>query len=261
MTFNYNPNRTRNIFSAIQNVPFKISRSKIEDFLRCPRCFYLDRKCGTGQPPSYPFTLNNAVDTLLKREFDKYRIEQITHPLCLKYGINAIPYSHAELESWRMNQRGIQFLHEQTNFCVTGAIDDVWINPENDELIIVDYKATSSKEEITLEAEYRQSYKRQMEIYQWLFRKNGFNVSQTGYFVYCNGDAEKEEFRGNLEFKITLLPYKGNDSWIEEVLFNIRQCLEGSTLPDLCDTCSYCKYWQAVSSNVEKWKKKLDDID
>ena len=253
MSFNYNPIRSRNLFDANGNSSFKISRSKIEDFLRCPRCFYLDRKCGTGQPPSFPFTLNNAVDTLLKKEFDKYRIEQAPHPLCLEHGVNAIPFSHSEIDDWRMNQRGIQYLHEPTNFYVTGAIDDVWINPENGELIIVDYKATSSKEEITLEAEYRQSYKRQMEVYQWLFRKNGFRVSKTGYFVYCNGNAEKAEFRGNLEFKIALLPYEGDDSWIEKTLLDIRDCLEGSSLPDFSDKCSYCQYWLAVSKHVEKW--------
>lgn len=214
--------------------------------------FYLDRKCGTGQPPSYPFTLNNAVDALLKKEFDKYRVEQAPHPLCLEYGINAIPFSHIELENWRTNQKGIKYIHEPTNFCITGAVDDVWFNLETRELIIIDYKATSSKEEITLEAEYRQSYKRQMEIYQWLFRKNGFIVSQMGYFVYCNGDTEKENFQGNLEFKITLLPYEGDDSWIERTLLDIWNCLDGYFLPNLSDTCSYCQYWQAVTNHVEK---------
>jgi len=252
MSFSYNPIRSRNIFSSINDAPFKISRSKIEDFLKCPRCFFLDRKCGTGQPPSYPFTLNNAVDALLKKEFNKYRVAQVSHPLCLEYGVNAIPFSHPDLDDWRMNQRGIQYLHEPTNFCITGAVDDVWINAENEELIIVDYKATSSREEITLDAEYRQSYKRQMEIYQWLFRKNGFRVSETGYFVYCNGDTEKDEFRGNLVFKITLLPYKGDDSWIDGTLHDIRSCLERSTLPVLSDTCSYCQYWLAVSNHAEK---------
>jgi hypothetical protein len=29
-------------------------------------------------------------------------------------------------------------------------------------------------------------YQRQMEIYQSLFRKNGFKVSSTGYFVHCS---------------------------------------------------------------------------
>ena len=46
--------------------PFRISRSKIDLFLNCPRCFYLDRRLGVAQPPGYPFSLNSAVDKLLK---------------------------------------------------------------------------------------------------------------------------------------------------------------------------------------------------
>ena len=47
---NYNSQRTRNLFLPGAEKPFKFSRSKIQDFLDCPRCFYLDRRCGTAQP-------------------------------------------------------------------------------------------------------------------------------------------------------------------------------------------------------------------
>ena len=55
------------------------------------------------------------------------------------------------------------------------------------ELHIVDYKATSKDDEVNLDAEWQDGYKRQMEIYRWLFINNGFKVSDTGYFVYANG--------------------------------------------------------------------------
>jgi hypothetical protein len=108
MTSNYSSQRVRNLFSPEGEKPFKLSRSKIEDFLKCPHCFYLDRRCGTGRPPSYPFTLNNAVDTLLKKEFDKYRVEGTIHPLCLTHGIDAVPFAHTDLDDWRMNLKGIR---------------------------------------------------------------------------------------------------------------------------------------------------------
>ena len=93
--------------------------------MRCPRCFYLDRKLGVGQPPGYPFSLNVAVDALLKKEFDTYREQQKPHPLCLENSIDAIPFVHHELNHWRMNQRGVQFHHTATNFIIMGAVDDV----------------------------------------------------------------------------------------------------------------------------------------
>lgn len=250
MGFDYNPQRSRNCFSSDEAKSFKLSRSKIEDFLNCPRCFYLDRRCGTGRPPSYPFTLNNAVDTLLKNEFDQYREEGKPHPLCLEHNIDAIPFSHPELGDWRMNFKGVQYLHEATNFIVTGAVDDLWVKPDG-ELIVVDYKATSTTKEITLDEEYRQSYKRQMEIYQWLLRRKGFKVSNTGYFVYCNGDSGKDSFMRKLEFKISVLPYEGDDSWIENVLQAIKTCLIQDNIPEQTEDCNYCKYLLAINEHLK----------
>lgn len=255
MSFDYNPQRIRNIFSSDNQMPFKLSRSKIEDFLTCPRCFYLDRKYGTGRPPGYPFTLNMAVDTLLKKEFDVYRSKSQPHPLMIEHEIDAIPFTHTELDIWRQNFKGAQYMHESTNFIITGAVDDLWVNSAG-ELIIVDYKATSTSKEITLDEEYRQSYKRQMEIYQWLFRKNGFEVSKTGYFVYCNGDASKESFDRRLEFSLSLLPYVGDDSWVEPILFDIRKCLESNEFPKHTDTCDFCKYRAAVRRHLKDVEKE-----
>ena len=40
-----------------------------------------------------------------------------------------------------------------------------------------------------------------MEIYQWLIANNGYAVSKTGYFVYCNGITDKEEFNSFLDLR------------------------------------------------------------
>ncbi len=242
----YNPKRSRNIFDPAAKPPFKLSRSKIDNFLACPRCFYLDRRLGVGQPPGFPFNLNKAVDTLLKKEFDIHRAAGNPHPLMKAYKIDAIPFKHEDMEKWRNAlSEGIQYFHEPTNFIITGAIDDIWVNPKG-ELIIVDYKATSKNAEVNLDAEWQIGYKRQMEIYQWLFRKNDFKVNETGYFVYCNGNADKEAFDGKLEFDIKLLPYKGDDSWVETTILKAHKCLIGDEIPAMADDCDFCRYREAV---------------
>ena len=175
----YKPQRSRNIFDPNSSKPFKLSRSKIDLFINCPRCFYIDRRLGTGLPPGFPFNLNSAVDHLLKKEFDLYRSKQEPHPVMTEYNIDAIPYQHSDLDDWRENFKGVQFHHTNTNFILTGAVDDIWVNPEG-ELIVVDYKSTSKEGEVTLDADWQQGYKRQMEFYQWLLRQSGFKVSDTG---------------------------------------------------------------------------------
>lgn len=176
----YNPKRTRNLYDPNGKKPFKLSRSKIDLFVECPRCFYLDRKLGVGRPPGFPFTLNSAVDALLKQEFDVHRANGTKHPLIEKYGIDAIPIPHDDLDKWRNNFTGIQYLHEPTNLLIYGAIDDLWQNPQG-EFIVVDYKATAKAEAITaLDKDWHEGYKRQMEVYQWLLRRNSYEVSDTG---------------------------------------------------------------------------------
>jgi CRISPR/Cas system-associated exonuclease Cas4 (RecB family) len=240
----YNPNRKKNLYKNEEE--FRLSRSKIDSFLKCRKCFYLDRKLGIGQPPGYPFSLNTAVDKLLKKEFDIHRAKGVAHPLMKKYNIDAVPFVHEKIDEWRdALKRGITFKLGGTNLLITGAIDDVWVDREG-VLFIVDYKATSKEEEVTLDAEWQEGYKRQMEVYQWLFRKNGFRVSNTGYFVYCNGNTDKEAFDARLEFDIKVIPYEGDDSWVEKTIYEIKNCLEGD-MPEPDPTCDYCNYRKAVS--------------
>jgi CRISPR/Cas system-associated exonuclease Cas4 (RecB family) len=246
----YNPNRTRNIYDPNSTEPFKISRSKIENFMHCPKCFYLDRRLGIGQPPGYPFNLNTAVDTLLKKEFDVHRAKHKIHPLMKAYGLNAVPFSHEMMDEWRENFKGVQYLHEPTNFIITGAVDDLW-QGENGQIIVADYKATSKTSQVTLDADWQDGYKRQMEIYQWLLRHNGLEVSNTGYFVYCNGKTDREAFDGKLEFDINLLPYTGDDSWVEKTILEIKKCLNGE-IPKASAECDYCNYRKAVGKVDKK---------
>lgn len=240
-----NGKRIRNLYDPQSSQPFKISRSKIDLFLECPRCFYLDRRLGVSRPEGPPFTLNKAVDVLLKKEFDIHRAKNQAHPLMHAYGIDAVPFAHELLDTWRENFKGIEFWHKKTNLIITGAIDDVWVNPYG-ELIIIDYKATSTKKEISLDDDYKAGYKLQMEVYQWLFRQNGFKVSPTGYFLFCNGDADKNSFDGRLEFTLQLIPYRGDDGWVEPTIYKLRQCLDSALIPPPSLQCDFCAYRQAA---------------
>jgi hypothetical protein len=242
----YKPHRTRNIYNPDDPKPFKLSRSKIDLFLECPRCFYLDRRLGVGRPPGFPFNLNSAVDALLKQEFDVHRMNGTNHPLIEQYGIDAKPAAHDNLDIWRENFKGIQYHHEPTNLIITGAIDDLWQN-SNDEYIVVDYKATSTKDKITeLNKPHHEGYKIQMEIYQWLLRRNGLTVSNIGYFVYCNGQKDREAFDGKLEFDVTLISYTGNDDWVENSVIEAHKCLCGDHVPEADEDCDYCRYRDSV---------------
>lgn len=228
-----------------QTTPYKISRSKIELFVQCPRCFWLDARLKIKRPDGPPFSLNKAVDELLKKEFDGYRKKAEAHPIMITNDLDAKPFDHPDLDVWRENFVGVNCVDKDTNLYVFGAIDDVWIDDDG-ELIVVDYKATSKASEVSIDSEWQDSYKRQIEVYQWLLRQNGFMVSDLAFFVYTNGRLDLDEFGDRLEFKTSLIDYVGDDSWIKPTLDKIKSCLEGEIPPvgkaAMGGPCDYCDY-------------------
>jgi len=245
----YNPNR--NASWNYGGPKWRLSRSKIELFHECPRCFYLDNKLGTARPRGPSFTLNIAVDTLFKKEFDVHRAAKTAHPLMKQYGIDAVPFEHADIDTWRENFEGLEYVHPETGFTVSGAIDDVWVNPEG-ELIVVDYKATSKNGRIeSLEdSSWHEQHKRQMGVYQWLLENMGHRVSPLGYFVYANADDDEEAFDGKLEFDITVVSCKGDRGWIDKTLPRIKETLESDAIPESGEACEYCAYREAAGKKL-----------
>lgn len=219
-----------------------LSRSKLELLMDCPRCFYADLKLGIKRPPSFPMSLNNAVDTLLKKEFDRHRESGTVHPLLQEAGVDAIPFVHPEFEDWRKRNRGVRFFHAKSGFEVYGLVDDVWLDLRTKELIVVDYKATSKSTEVSLDAEWQNSYKRQVEVYQWLLRQRGFAVSTRAYFVYTNARQDLPEFGEKLIFVTKLIPHVGDTRWIDVTLQKAAKLLQEKKAPPAYSTCKFCEF-------------------
>ena len=232
----------KKLFDPSSDKPFALSRTKVALFQECPRCFYLDRRLGIARPAGFPFNLNSAVDALLKKEFDACRARAEPHPFMREAGINAVPHPHPQLDTWRSNFKGVRALHEPSGFELFGAIDDLWRDRSTGELIVADYKATSKEAEVTLDAEWQDGYKRQMEFYQWLLRRQGLTVARRGWFVYCNGRRDLDAFDNRLEFRVKLIPYDGDDAWVEPVLLEIRDTLHATAPPPPGDDCEYCVF-------------------
>ncbi len=250
----YNPNRSPDWNYG--GPKWRLSRSKIDLFIECPRCFYLDNKLGTARPRGPSFTLNVAVDTLFKKEFDEYRAKREPHPLMEEYNISAVPFAHTSLDAWRDNFVGIEYLHPETELVVSGAVDDIWEN-EQGELIVVDYKATAKDGaiETLADSSWEEQYKRQIGVYQWLLRQNGFTVDDTGYFVYANGVTDVDAFQDTLQFVTTLVPCSGDHSWIEPTLKAIKVCLTSNQIPPVGTSCEFCPYREACGKKLQEIHK------
>jgi|TARA_B100000959_G_C14977287_1_gene622023 hypothetical protein len=232
----------------------KLSRSKWENFIRCPFCFYLKEKHNID-PPSMPgHPINSRVDTLLKKEFSYYREKQKPHPIFIENKLNFVPYNLDKLDEYR--NRGVFADSTKTGFNIYGKLDDLWLNKDTDEIVVLDYKATSNKNNpdyVNSSKEYHKSYRRQLDFYAYLLKLNNYKVFKTGYWLICNArDENQKTFEGKLNFKITMLSYDLKTDYIEDILVEIEKCLQLQKPPLSGKSCSNC-IWQ---NQIQTFKKQ-----
>jgi len=218
----------------------QISRSKLELFLECPRCFYEDLVRRNPRPSGPSFTLNIAVDELFKREFDDYRVRQQPHPLFATVGLDAVPLADPRMDAWRTNFTGVRWLDEATGWTLCGAVDDLWLGADGG-VIVADYKATSKAGAITTDSLYP-GYRRQMDVYQYLLEQQGLAVSDRAWFVYANGLKSEDGFHDVLRFHTALVPYDGDRSWVLDAFRTAVGIVTGSAMPDPSPDCGWCNF-------------------
>ena len=231
------------IYQPHQNEKLVLSRTQISNFKECPRCFFIKQRYGINPPGSPPFLLNTAVDNLLKNEFEIYRNKQEPHPIFIENNLNFIP-KQFEDEKWR----NIKYFDEKRNIEITGILDDIWDHKDTNEIVLADYKATSTPKDINLYIGFRW----QMDIYAYVLKQKGFKVHSKAYFLYANADRYKDKFASTLHFNMFLKEYTINDTWIGETLDTIRSVLDSPNPPKNYEECKNCNYVNNVNDKLDK---------
>lgn len=246
--------------------PLRLSRSRWDNFIKCPRCFYLKEKHDIDPPGQPGHPINSRVDALLKEEFDLLRKEGKAHKIFKEYNLNFIPYDKLDPETlakYRTNSKGVEAKSKKTKYILFGALDDLWFNQDTKEIVVLDYKATSNKnleDYKTSTKYYHKSYLRQLDFYAYLLKLNDYPVHKTGYWLICNAaDENQKVFNNNINFKTTLLPYEFKTDYIEDTLVELEKCLDNKEIPTSGDDCDNCRWFkevkkteQLISINEEK---------
>jgi|TARA_B110000438_G_C15797944_1_gene643710 hypothetical protein len=273
--------RHRGKFDPSNSNPYELSRSRVENFLKCKACFWLEQLHRVKPPEMPSFTINTTTDILLKRDADSVRGKSPL-PIWEANGLgHMIPFEHEDLENWTnslhygLSDSYFNFVHEESNIKFGGGLDDVFVNTNNGELHIVDYKSTAQgtrspekyvKKPVSLDDPWKGSYKRQMDMYVWVARNKGFDVSNIGYFVYV--DAQHKDISGMLtdddpaaawmKFDASIIPYESDTSWIERTLLEIKDflinrqtCPEHTPLGDNYSGCDRGRYLAAVKTAMD----------
>ncbi len=228
----------------------KISRSGLKLFLECPRCFWLDLHHKIKRPPGYPYTLSAAVDYLVKREFDKFRVEGTLPPVLTLSGVEGLKgaklYAGDNLAEWRNNFKGISYFDESLNANLYGAVDDV-LEFKDGSLAVIDYKSSGSKE-ITIYDDYQ----KQMDVYNYILQQLGYETYPEAFFVFYQVIKEGEDgFQNALKFKEQVKAVKVNKDWVgpafEAAVELARQDSPPAQSGNSQKHCDHCHYVELAS--------------
>lgn len=175
---------------------YKLSPSKLNLYLECPLCFWLNEK-GIHRP-SGPFpSLPGGIDRKLKEYFDKYRKKGILPPE-LKGKVEGRLYDNIEkMDTWRNARKGISWTDEDGNV-LFGAIDECLFDGEN--FIVVDFKTYGGSK---IEDDKIEFYQNQLDCYALLFEKNKLKHPGYSYLIFFMPKEVKEngEINFNIEVK------------------------------------------------------------
>lgn len=264
--------RHRGAYTQNHPAPFELSRGKIEVLIKCKACFWLEKQAGVKPIDTPGFNLNTNTDTLLKRDFDRWRGKG-PHPLMVSYGLSHLrPYAHEDLVKWAsstqfgVNSSYFNTIHEETNILFGGGLDDVWENVATGELHIVDYKSTAQLSKTPkpldrsfLEDFWKTAYKRQMEMYQWIMQRKGHQVSDIGYFVYVdgqhiglNGMIDPDPVSATMKFNTSIIEYEGNNSWVADALRDAKQILQTQVCPEHSPRCDVGRFLKEAAEATER---------
>jgi hypothetical protein len=104
--------------------PLRLSRSRWDSFIKCPKCFYLKEKHDIGPPGQPGHPINSRVDALLKEEFDLLRKDGKPHAIFKEYNLNFIPYNKLDpevLAKYRNNFKGVEAKSKKTKYTLFGS--------------------------------------------------------------------------------------------------------------------------------------------
>ena len=213
----------------------QLSPNSLNLFLECPHCFWLDKNLGIKRPPSYPYALNSAVDSLLKEEFDAYRAKKLIHPLLEENNIKAHLFPNQRLlNQWRNNLAGIRYFDKDLGATLFGAVDDV-LEFDDGKIAPLDYKSTGSTA-----ANVYDRFQLQLDTYTFLMEKNGYKTPRKGYLAFYIVDKSKG-FLDRLPFRKEIVEIETNPGDVYEIFKDAVGCLR-SAPPAHSSDCSFAKW-------------------
>jgi len=209
---------------------YKLSPSTLNLFKECPRCFWLKFNKNIKRPDSIFPSLPSGMDKILKTHFDSF-MEKGQLPPELKELKVKLFENKDLLEIWRSNFKGIQW--EDNGNILRGAVDNIL--KKGDKLIVLDYKTRG----FPLKEDTHEHYQDQLDIYNFLLRKNNYKTEDYAYLLFYHPD--KVNKKGDVIFNTDLIKLNINVKNAENIWKKAIKVLN-SNIPKADKECQFCSW-------------------
>lgn len=220
---------------------YQFSPSSLWLLQDCPRCFWLRFRKGVKRPRGIFPSLPSGMDKILKEYYGGF-IDKGGLPPELEEG-GMLPETvrmfsdKAKLRVWQHNFRGIRWKDKDGNRFM-GAVDSLLRDRENGKLIVLDFKTRG----YPLKEDSHEYYRNQMDIYNLLLRKNGYETEDFSLLAFYHPIRAGEGCE--IKFQADIVRLKVDTENARGIFRKALEVVEGGK-PEASETCEYCN-WERV---------------
>ncbi len=222
---------------------YKFSPSSLSLLKECPRCFWLAFNKGVKRPAGIFPSLPSGMDKILKVHFDKFMEKGELPPELAELNGDIKLFDDADLlKIWRSNFKGIPWTDKEGNL-FRGAVDNIL--KKGKKLIVLDYKTRG----YPLKEDTAAHYQNQMDIYNFLLRKNDYETEDYAYLIFYHPDKVNED--GSVVFNTDIVKMKTDVKNAQKIFEKALDTLKGD-MPEAGEECDYCKWIDNCNCEVCK---------
>lgn len=218
----------------------RLSPSTLNLFLECQKCFWLEQVRGIHRPRGVFPSLPGGMDNLIKKYFDKYRLQGKLPPE-IEGKIDGVLLADLDLlNKWRSWRTGLVYKDIETGAILSGALDDLVVNPQKQLYMPFDYKTRG----YDLKEDSSSFYQNQLNCYGLMLEANALPPADHGYLCYYIPKEVNEG--GQVRFEITVKKMDINPGQAKKIFESAVQLLN-EPMPISHSICEYCSWGSGLN--------------
>lgn len=205
-------------------MPYKLSPSKLNMLMDCPRCFWRAMVQKVEFPGGPMAGIVMKIDSIIKHYFNKYR-EKNQLPPIIKGQVKG---------RLAKNMPKTLNYEESKDIIITGRPDD-YLEIEDGKIVAFDHKTKSSPPE-----EVHEAHQLQMDIYSYLLIKNGYPTANKAYLAYYY--PNECDIHDGLDMGCKVVEVKTSPERAKRIINQAIKVLEMKTAPKAGKECEVCGF-------------------